>query len=70
MKRNVVNPAGWLIASLQANYSHPESQQKVDDERTINSVKVEQENKTVILKKYCLLEKEKKKRGFHPGEKV
>jgi len=31
-KRNVVNPAGWLITALQANYLNPESYREENDE--------------------------------------
>jgi len=33
IKRNVVNPAGWLIAALKANYLNPESYRKENDEK-------------------------------------
>lgn len=31
IKRNVVNPAGWLITALQANYLNPESSKEEND---------------------------------------
>jgi hypothetical protein len=32
IKRNVINPAGWLITALQVNYLNPESYRKENDE--------------------------------------
>jgi len=45
MKRNVVNPAGWLVAALQANYPHPEFHQREDNEKTTSTEEIEPENK-------------------------
>lgn len=48
IKRNVVNPAGWLIIALQANYLNPESYKKEDDDNEIiKTEEVEPESKIV-----------------------
>ena len=44
MKKNVINPAGWLVAALQANYPNPESCKKEDDyKETIKTEETESE---------------------------
>ncbi|PKP55515.1 hypothetical protein CVT91_15545, partial [Candidatus Atribacteria bacterium HGW-Atribacteria-1] len=65
IKRNVVNPAGWLITALQANYLNPESYKGEDDDKeTTKTEEIQLENK--ILKPEKILpqkkEKEEKKR--------
>jgi len=49
IKRNVVNPAGWLIAALQANYLNPESYREENDEeeKIIETKEVEPESKAI-----------------------
>ncbi len=37
IKRNVINPAGWLITALQVNYLNPESSKEENDEEEIKS---------------------------------
>lgn len=44
IKRNVVNPASWLITALQANYLNPESYR---EEKIIETEEVEPESKIV-----------------------
>jgi hypothetical protein len=49
IKRKVVNPAGWLIAALQANYLNPESyrEERYEEEKIIETEEVEPESKIV-----------------------
>jgi len=65
IKRNVINPAGWLITALQVNYLNPESYKgENDEEETTKTEENQPENK--ILKPEIMLpqnkEKEEKKR--------
>ena len=65
IKRNVINPAGWLIAALQVNYLNPESyKEENDEEEKTETEGIQPENK--ILKPEIMLlqkkEKEEKKR--------
>jgi hypothetical protein len=64
IKRNVVNPAGWLIASLKANYLNPEShrEENDDEEKIMETEKVESESKIVKLNKLALKKKEKEEK--------
>jgi hypothetical protein len=47
IKRNVINPAGWLITALQVNYLNPESYREENDEeeKIIETKKVEPESR-------------------------
>jgi len=49
IKRNVVNPAGWLITALQANYLNPESYREENDEeeKIMETEEVEPESKAI-----------------------
>ena len=49
IKKNVVNPAGWLITALQANYLNSEPSKEEDDEKEkiMETEKVQLENKIV-----------------------
>jgi len=49
IKRNVVNPAGWLIAALKANYPNLESYREENDEeeKIIEAEEVESESKAI-----------------------
>jgi len=49
IKRNVVNPAGWLITALQVNYLNPESPKEENDkeEKIMETEKVQLESKIV-----------------------
>jgi len=58
IKRNVVNPAGWLITALQANYLNPESSKEENDEIE----EEEQKNKIAKLEKISLEQKEKEEK--------
>jgi len=64
IKRNVVNPAGWLIAALQANYLNPESSKEENDEeeKIMETEEVESESKIVKLNKLALKKKEKEEK--------
>lgn len=64
IKRNVVNPAGWLVAALKANYLNPESyREENDDEKKImETEKVESESKIVKLNRLALKKKEKEEK--------
>jgi len=54
IKRNVINPAGWLITALQANYLNPESfKEENDEEEKI----METESKITKPKKLTLKKK-------------
>ena len=67
-KRNVVNPAGWLIAALKANYLNPESSKEKNDEeeKIMETEKIKSEN--IITNHGGILpgkkEKEEKERLF------
>ncbi|MBA7497923.1 hypothetical protein ES704_00657 [subsurface metagenome] len=64
IKRNVVNPAGWLITALQANYLNPESSKKEnnDEEKIMETEEVESESKIVKPNKLALKKKEKEEK--------
>jgi len=60
VKRNIINPAGWLIAALQGNYLHSEYAIKEDDNGSIlKTEEGETENKTVKSNKISFKEKPK-----------
>ena len=58
IRRNVVNPAGWLITALQANYLNPESSKEEND----RIEEEEQKNKIAKLEKIRLEQKEKEEK--------
>jgi len=65
IKRNVINPAGWLITALQTNYLNPKSSKEENDkEEKTKKEEIQPENKR--LKTGIVLpqkkEKEEKKR--------
>ena len=64
IKRNVINPAGWLITALQANYLNPESSKEENDEeeKIMETEEMESESKIVKLNKLALKKKEKEER--------
>jgi hypothetical protein len=64
IKKNVVNPAGWLITALQANYLNPESSKEENDEeeKIIETEEMESESKIVKLNKLALKKKEKEEK--------
>ncbi|MBA7587220.1 hypothetical protein ES708_29238 [subsurface metagenome] len=64
IKRNVISPAGWLIAALQANYLNPESYREENDEeeKIMETEEVESESKIVELNKLALKKKEKEEK--------
>ncbi|MBA7552697.1 hypothetical protein ES705_45267 [subsurface metagenome] len=64
IKRNVVNPAGWLVAALKANYLNPESyrEENDDEEKIMETEKVESESKIVKPNKLALKKKEKEEK--------
>ena len=62
IKRNIINPAGWLIAALQANYFNPESYKREDDEETIKKEEIQAENKILKPKKILPQKKEKEEK--------
>ena len=61
---NVINPAGWLIAALKANYLDPESYREENDEeeKIMETEKIESESKIVKLNKLALKKKEKEEK--------
>ncbi|GAG62186.1 unnamed protein product [marine sediment metagenome] len=64
IKKNVVNPAGWLIAALKANYLNPESSREENDEeeKIMETEEMESESKIVKLNKLALKKKEKEEK--------
>ncbi len=64
IKRNVVNPAGWLIASLKANYLNPESHREENDEeeKIMETEEVKSESKIVKPNELTLKKKEKEEK--------
>lgn len=58
IRRNVINPAGWLIAALQANYLNPE----LDKEENDRIEEEEQKNKIAKSEKIRLEQKEKEEK--------
>ena len=64
IKRNVVNPAGWLITALQVNYLNPESYREENDEeeKIMETEEMESESKIVKLNKLALKKKEKEEK--------
>jgi len=64
IKRNVINPAGWLITALQANYLNPESSKEENDEeeKIMETEEMESESKIVKLNKLALKKKEKEEK--------
>jgi hypothetical protein len=64
IKRNVINPAGWLITALQANYLNPESSKKENDEEEtiIETEKMQPESKALKLEKILPPKKEKEEK--------
>jgi len=64
IKRNVVNPAGWLITALQANYLNPESYREENDdkEKIMEAEEMQSESKIVKLNKLALKKKEKEEK--------
>ena len=59
IKRNVINPAGWLIAALKVNYLNPESSK---EEKIMETEEIESESKIVKLNKLALKKKEKEEK--------
>ena len=61
IKKNVVNPAGWLIAALKANYLNPESSKEESDEeeKIMETKEVEPESKPIKPEKLNLKKKPK-----------
>jgi len=64
IKRNVINPAGWLITALQANYLNPESSKEENDEeeKIMETEEMESESKILKLNKLALKKKEKEEK--------
>ena len=50
IKRNVINPAGWLISALQTNYLNPELSKEENDEEEKIMETEEVESKSKIVK--------------------
>jgi len=60
IKRNVINPAGWLITALQANYLNPESSKEENHEEEImETEEIEAKSKIVKPDKTTLEKKPK-----------
>jgi len=61
IKRNVVNPAGWLITALQVNYLNPESskEENYEEEKIMETEEMESESKIVKLNKLALKKKKR-----------
>ena len=43
IKRNVINPAGWLLTALQANYPNSESYKREDEEEETKTEEIQLE---------------------------
>ena len=70
IKRNVINPAGWLITALQVDYPNPESyREEKDEEETTEKEEMQPENKILKLEKIMPPKKEKMKRRDCPEKK-
>ncbi len=65
-KRNVLNPAGWLINALQANYLNPESYREENDEeeKIIETEEVESVNKVIKPEKINLEKKPEEEKAI------
>ena len=61
IKRNVVNPAGWLIAALQVNYLNTESskEENYEEEKIMEAEEGQPESKTIKPEKILPQKKEK-----------
>jgi hypothetical protein len=59
IKRNVINPAGWLITALKANYLNPEScgEEYDEEEKIVETEEVEPESKAIKPEKLILKKK-------------
>jgi len=59
IKRNVVNPAGWLITALQANYLNPElyKEENDEEEKIMETEEMESEGKIAKPEKLNLKKK-------------
>ena len=69
IKRNVINPAGWLITALQVNYLNPESHKEENyDEEIIKTEAIQPENKILKPEKILPPKKEKEKIKKLPRE--
>ncbi len=62
IKKNVINPAGWLITALQVNYLNPESSREENNDEEIETEEVESESKIVKPNKLALKKKEKEEK--------
>jgi hypothetical protein len=64
IKKNVINPAGWLITALQANYLNPESykEENYEEEKIMETEEVQPESKIVNPNKLALRKKEKEEK--------
>ena len=74
IKRNVTNPAGWLITALKANYLNPESYEEENDEeeKIMETEEVESESKIVKPDKTTLGKKpeEEEDKGLSREEEL
>jgi len=71
IKRNIINPAGWLIAALQANYLNPKSRKEEDyDEEIIKTEAIQPENKILKLEKILPPKEEKEEIKRLPREEA
>jgi len=64
IKKNVVNPAGWLITALKDNYLNPKSSKEENDEeeKIMETEEMESESKIVKINKLALKKKEKEEK--------
>ena len=64
IKKNVINPAGWLITALQANYLNPASYRKEnnEEEKIMETEEVQPKSKIVKPNKLALEKKEKEEK--------
>jgi len=72
IKRNVINPAGWLVAALQANYLNPESsrEENNEEEKIMEIEEMQSESKIVKPDKTTLEKKPKEDKRLSREEEL
>ncbi len=72
IKRNVVNPAGWLITALQVNYLNPESskEENNEEEKIMETEEMQSESKIVKSDKTTLEKKPEEDKRLSRDEEL
>jgi hypothetical protein len=72
IKRNIINPAGWFIAALKANYLNPESfkEENDEEEKIIKTGQIESESKVIKPEKITLEKKQEEKKRLSREEEL